>query len=120
MGGSGESSTSIVTSKSSARPTSRRRAGLRQFLQGGLEHGPDVIEHFRLAFSLRVQAVVLHQIGIERDAREQERDQWQIEFLRQIPIHGSKAVAVGGAVIDRELDTDENDRGARIARRADD
>ena len=54
-----------------------------------------------------MQTIVLHELRIQRDAFEQKRQQRRLELRAQVPIHGTQPVAITRAVVDRDLDADQ-------------
>ena len=71
-----------------------RPPGFRSALEHALKRRPDILQNTRLRPGIGVQAIVLHQRGIQRHAVQQERDQWHVEIARQIPLHSAQAVAI--------------------------
>jgi len=73
---------------------------------------PGVIEQDRLRFGIRMNAVVLHQLLVERDAFHEKFDPQNARLISQFPVNIFEGAGVTRPVIGRNTDTEHDNGGA--------
>src|SRR5688572_23963858 len=96
----------------------QRLAGIARRQQRA-QHAPDVGEHDFLSRRVRMDAVWLHEVAIERNVLQDELDQRRVETFCELGVDGGQRLRVRRAVVRRNLNAGEDDVGAALVAQLD-